>query len=267
MAGENWTWKQKDGARGGLLYEAGNWGDILKMLWLAEAVRWKENSGRRVRYVDPFAGNVHYPQGKKTAFRLARCALPQLDFLREPFLDKNLWPSAASGALLLATGGAEVWDADEGRREAWRAAGAPPAENADSGWDIVARARPDPDAVLLVDPYDFLAGWREHLPLLVEKSGGISLLLYLYNRSGKSGERFADYRRFRGRLDDLTAGRPKRIGRVAADGFLPDAHHEMIFLPCGADAARTGFDALLERLGDRAVLLHRAQAESGALDC
>lgn len=265
MAG--WSWRSKDGGQGGLLYEAGNWGDILKMLWLAEIVRWKQRNGGNVRYADPFAGDVQYPLGKKSAFRLRRSGLEQLAFLRAPFLDRGAWPSAASGARLLAEGGIEVWDADPERRAAWRGAGAAVTESAASGWEIVARAQSSPDAVLLVDPYDFLAVWREHLPLLVEKSGGVSILLYLYNRSGKNREAFAEYRRFRGRLDDLTEGRPKRIGRVAADSFLPDAHHEMIFLPCGADAGRAGFGALLDRLGDCAVQLHRAQAETGVVDC
>ncbi len=274
---KTWQWKNKDGAQGGLLYDSGNWGDILKMLWLAECVRWKQDGGGGVNYTDPFAGDVQYPLKGKQAFRLSQCrqkcrqkgggGMPQLDFLQAPFFDENAWPSAASGARLLAAGAVEVWDADAARREAWRSAGVGVAENAESGWDIVARTRPDPEGLLLVDPYDFLAGWRERLPLLAEKSEGVSVLLYLYNRSGKSREAFADYRRFRGGLDDLTEGRPKRVGRVAADSFLPDAWHEMIFLPCAADAERPGFGAFLDRLGDRAEELREAQARSGVFDC
>jgi hypothetical protein len=266
MTARNWNWKNKNGEHGGLLYDSGNWGDILKMLWLAEIVRWKQQEGCAVRYADPFAGDVQYPLGKKIAFRLSQCGLPGIDFLQTPFLDKELWPSAASGALLLATGGVEVWDADQGRRDAWRAAGVRIAENSASGWDIVARAEPEPDGVLLIDPYDFLAEWEERLPLVAGKSGGISTLLYIYNRSGKNRETFARYRRFRGRLDEMTEERPKRVGRIAADSFLPDSHHEMIFLPCAADAARPGFDALLDRLGDCAFQLHEAQTKAGIFD-
>jgi hypothetical protein len=270
MSPKNWNWKSKNGTHGGLLYESGNWGDILKMLWLAEINRLKQHDGRAVNYTDPFAGDVHYQPGKKAAFRLAQCSLPQIDFLQNMFLKNNLWPSAASGALLLADGTTEVWDADQGRRSAWRDAGVPVAELAEgesSGWDIVARAAPDPDGVLLVDPYDFLAEWEERLPLLVEKSESVSVLLYLYNRSGKNKETFARYRRFRGQLDDRTEQRDKRIGRVAADSFLPDAHHEMIFLPCGADAERSGFGTLLDRLGDCAFRLREAQSRAGVFDC
>lgn len=267
MTARNWKWKNKDGAQGGLLYDSGNWGDILKMLWLAEIIRWKQRDGRAVNYTDPFAGDVRYPMGKKITFRLDQCRLPELDFLNDTFLNGGFWPSAASGALLLAAGAAEVWDADSGRRDAWRDAGVPVVENAASGWEIVARAEPDPDGVLLVDPYDFLAEWREQLPLVAEKSGTVTTLLYLYNRSGKSGEAFADYRRFRGRLDDLLGDAPKRIGRVAADSFLPDSYHEMIFLPSAADAAGDGFDALLDRLGECAFRLHQAQARTRVFDC
>ena len=267
MTGRNWNWKNKNGAQGGLLYDSGNWGDMLKMLWLAEIVRWKQQNGCTVNYRDPFAGDVRYPLGKKIAFRLSRSCLQQLDFLQTPFLDKGFWPSAASGALLLATGETEVWDADSGRRDAWRDAGVAVAENAASGWDIVSRTAADPEAVLLVDPYDLLAEWQERLELIVEKSRTVSTLLYLYNRSGKSKEAFAEYRRFRGRLDDLAGETPKRIGRIAADGFLPDSYHEMIFLPCAADFARSGFGAALDRLGDCAAQLHRAQAESSVFDC
>lgn len=266
-----WQWKNKNGAQGGLLYDSGNWGDILKMLWIAECIRWKQNNGAAVNYTDPFAGDVRYPLGEKQAFRLSRhrqsCGDGQLDFLQTPFFENNAWPSAASGALSLATGAAEVWDADPQRREAWRAAGVRVTENAESGWDIVARMHPDPEGLLLVDPYDFLAEWRERTPLLAEKSKSVSTLLYLYNRSGKSKEVFADYRRFRGCLDDCAEGRPKRIGRVAADSFLPDAWHEMIFLPSAADAERPGFEALLAALGDCAEELHEAQMRSGVFDC
>lgn len=272
MTPQNWSWKNKNGAQGGLLYDSGNWGDILKMLWLQEVIGWKQRSGKPVKYVDPFAGDVTYPLGKKQAFRLTQCrrdgGLPQLDFLREAFLDKGLWPSAASGAVCLAAGSVEIWDADAERRGSWQqTAGVTVAENVDSGWDRIARTEADPQGLLLVDPYDFLAEWRERLPLLAEKSAGTSVLLYLYNRSGRSRETFADYRRFRGRLDDLTEGRAKRVGRVAADSFLPDAWHEMIFLPCASDADAPGFEALLDSLGDRAGELNAMQMKSSVFDC
>ncbi len=268
MTPRKWQWKNKNGAQGGLLYESGNWGDILKMLWLAEVIRWKRQTADRTAYTDPFAGDVRYPLGRKCAIRIAECRarLPELEFLREPFLEQGFWPSAASGALLLAGGEAEVWDADAERREAWKKAGVPVAEGVASGWDVVLRAKPDPDAVLLIDPYDFLAEYQERLECVVAASEGVTTLVYVYNRSGRSKEAFAGYRRFRGMLDDRTAGREKRIGRAAADVFLPDAHHEMLFLPCAADAEHPGFPDLLEKLGVCARELRRVQADAAVFD-
>lgn len=276
----SWKWKNKNGEQGGLLYESGNWGDILKMLWLSTLIRWKENNGGAVRYVDPFAGDVQYPLGEKLRFRLSRRPLPQLIFLQKPFFDKKLWPSAASAALLLATGGAEVWDADETRRNAWQAAAAASGnavrvpQNAASGWDIVSRMRGSregvPDSLLLVDPYDFLSEWRERLPLLLETSGGedgVATLIYVYNRSGKSKETFQNYRRFRSRLDEATRNRPKRVARIAADAFLPDAHHELVLLPGERDAARPDFGALLDELAACAYMLNDAQRQTSVCDC
>lgn len=273
MAANNWNWKSKDGRTGGLLYESGNWGDILKMLWVTEIIRWKQKAGINCNYFDPFAGNVRYPLGKKYGFRIEQCWLKELDFIHEAFLANGFWPSAASGALLLATGRAEVWDADPGRRENWQLAGvrladAEGAAGPDaSGWNLLRNHRADPDALWLLDPYDFLAEWRARLELVAEKSRSSSILLYVYNRSAKNNETFGDYRRFRGRLDDLRGDMPLRLGRVAADCFLPRSHHEMVFLPGEEDCRRPGFEQLLDRLGDLAEKLARAQRRLAVFDC
>ncbi len=69
-----WNWKNKDGASGGLLYASGNWGDVLKMMWLLAIIAWKkENVTDSVNYFDPFAGDVHYPVSEKTLRRIKRC--------------------------------------------------------------------------------------------------------------------------------------------------------------------------------------------------
>ena len=51
----NWNWKSRDGNQGGLLYESGNWGDLLKMLWLKAVLDWKSSVADSVPYFDPFA--------------------------------------------------------------------------------------------------------------------------------------------------------------------------------------------------------------------
>lgn len=267
MSGNNWNWKAKDGTGGGLLYDSGNWGDLLKMLWVAAVIDWKRRNGARVNYRDPFAGDVSYPLGKKTGFRLADARLARLDFIRKDYLDKGLWPSAASGARLLAGGSIEVWDADPGRRGNWGGLDGVTVPEADSGWTLLAERKADPHALVLVDPYDFLAEWREMLPLVIETAGRTTLLLYLYNRSGRGPEAFANYRAFRNALDDAWGDRPKRLGRVAGDAFLPRTHHEMLILPGEADRAGDDVEKLFDELGRLTGDLTAVQEKAAVFDC
>lgn len=267
MATSDWKWKDKDGAKGGLLYESGNWGDILKMLWLSETVRWKRQaSAAAINYFDPFAGDIQYPLGRKTRFRLEQGDLPGLDFIRDPFIKKGYWPSSASAAALLAGGRLEVYDADAGRRGNWQGSADFALLEGESGWDILREKDVDPAAIWLIDPYDFLAEWRQILPLLLEKARATSLLLYMYNRSARSDETFREYRAFRSALDAAWDAAPKRFGRVAADVFLPRAHHEMLFLPSLADSRREGFAPLLQRLGELAFAVTAAVNRAAVFD-
>lgn len=265
MAG-NWNWKSRDGHQGGLLYESGNWGDLLKMLWLKTALDWKNRAADAVSYFDPFAGCVEYPLGAKTLFRLEQTNSREFAFLQNVFFDRGFWPSAASGARLLVNGAVEVWDADAGRREGWRAARGVTVPEGESGWPLLRDHADDPNAVWLIDPYDFLAEWRDVLPLVAEKSRATTLLLYVYNRSAKNPEAFREYRACRNALDDLRGGLPKRVGRAAADVFLPRAHHEMWFLPSEADAAAPSLGDLFAGLAETAFALEQGMRRCGACD-
>lgn len=267
MTASAWNWKGKDGNTGGLLYESGNWGDLLKMLWLSAILEWKRQFDAPTNYLDLFAGDVSYPLGRKTLFRIRQAALPEFAFLEQPFLAARRWPSSASAAALLVDGSVEAFDADAGRRRRWREAEGVSVPEGESGWDVFAVRKPDPDGLWLVDPYDFLAEWREQLPLLTEKAKETSVLLYLYNRSAKGPEAFRNYRAFRNVLEDLRGDAPKRVGRIAADVFLPASHHEMIFLPGAADRQRPGFDRLLDELGRRTESLLSAHGKASAFDC
>jgi len=261
-----WNWKNKDGGTGGLLYESGNWGDLLKMLWVKSVLDWKNKFVTSVNYFDPFAGDVYYPLGKKTLHRVSQCGMPEFDFLREAFLHRGLWPSAASGARLAARGRVEVWDADPGRRENWsREAGFALLEG-ESGWQLLERHQGDIDAVWLIDPYDFLAEWRDRLQLVADKSRATTLLLYVYNRSAKNDKTFREYRACKNALEDIRGDLPKRVGRAAGDVFLPTSHHEMWFLPSEADCAAPGLDSLFERLADTALRLENAMRRCGVCD-
>ena len=81
---------------------------------------------------------------------------------------------------------------------------------------------------VLVDPYDFLAAWKETLPALLSLAQTSAVLVYIYNRSPRGGEPVRNYDRFRRELDG--AGSGYVIGRVASDIVLPRAFHEMLLL-------------------------------------
>lgn len=263
MATESWNWKPKDGSRGGLLYESGNWGDLLKLLWLAAVAGWKSRSGDGINYFDPFAGDVKYPLGRKTRFRFDQAGLKELDFVRPAFVDDGFWPSSASAMRLLLSGRVEVWDADPGRRENWAGVDGVELSEGESGWTLLEAHLPDPLGLWLIDPYDFIAEWRTRLPLVAAKSRTTSTLVYIYNRAARTPEAFAEYRAFRNALEDVRADLPKRLGRVAADEFLPRSHHEMLFLPGSRDAAREDFGVLSDTLGKMTAALNDAVGRAG----
>lgn len=256
-----WNWKTKDGTANGLLYESGNWGDLVKVLWLVAILGWKKGAGN---YFDPFAGDVCYPLGKKTYSRFARARLQRLDFIKDTFLEAGLWPSSATVARTMVSGRVEVWDADAERRRRWAESGVDVADG-DSGWTLLESRAPDPRALWLVDPYDFLAEWRTRLPALLAKSKETSILVYIYNRSAKNAEAFADYRAFKNALAD---GRdlPSPLGRVAADGFLPRAHHEMLYLPSRAECENPAFPSLLRTLEEETANVTAALGRATAFD-
>lgn len=266
MTSDGWNWKNKDKNNGGLLYESGNWGDLLKMLWVSAALFWKRHTGIPVNYFDPFAGDVSYPLGKRALFRLEQVGRGNFSFIESRFLKKGFWPSAASASALIAQGAVEVWDADAGRRENWRSAGAAVADG-ESGWQLLADRGADPDAIWLVDPYDFLAEWRERLPLLIERAESTSILLYLYNRSGRNPEAFANYRAFRNALEDARGDLGKRLGRIAADPFLPRSHHEMLFLPSRKDCETERLENLFADLEMATVMVNAGLAKAAVFDC
>lgn len=267
MTAEEWNWKNKDGSKPGLLYESGNWGDILKLLWLIEILRWKRSRGVLVNYFDPFAGDVRYPLGKRTRYRL-ECTFPHgVDPAASVFVETGWWPSSASVAASLAGGTVEVWDADPGRRANWLANDSVAVADGADGWELLQTKPADPEGVWLIDPYDFVAEWRERLPVVLERAQTTTTLLYLYNRSGRGEAQFRLYRAFRNALEDMRGELPKRIGRVAADAFLPQCYHEMIFLPGAADCRDPGCEPLLTRLAEIAGTVNAGLRRVGMCDC
>ena len=245
------------------MYEPGNWGDLLKLLWLAAIIRWKGRQGGTVNYFDPFAGAVKYPLPAKSRFRFESAEPAGLDFIRPDFVAAGFWPSAASAAGLLVRGVVEVFDIDPDRLGSWEGMAGCRRLEAESGWALLENHPPDSDGVWLLDHYDFLADWRKRLPMAVRQAEATTILLYLYNRSAGNAEAFNDYRMFRRALENAWETRPKRVGRVAADGFLPHAHHEMLLLPGGNDAEKAGFNQLLEELETATAAVNEALERTG----
>ncbi len=268
MADATWSWKGKDGSQGKLLYEPGNWGDLLKLVCLSEYCTWVlEQSGLSVaRYLDPFAGAPSYPLGEKALYRCSQARLAALSCIRDAFLARGLWPSTSSIARLLIDGEVAVFDANPERQALWLANKDVKVCEGESGWEIVKQEKPQADALWLIDPYDIVSEWREHLSLLLEKAGYVTMFIYVYNRAAKDGNAFAEYRRFRNALDDGTAGLTKRVARIASDAFLPRAHHELIFLPTRSLAADPAFPGLLERLEYAVIGLNKAQGRAAVFD-
>lgn len=266
MPEESWSWKGKDGSRGRLLYEPGNWGDLLKALWATVFLAWagRHFGPERVNYLDPFAGAPSYPMSAQTKCRFIRARMESLAFLKEGFVDADIWPSTALMSRSLVAGNAVVFDADPDRFTQWDGIEGFTPMAAATGWDLVERAEADPYALWLVDPYDLIAEWRDYLPCLLRKTGQSSLLVYVFNRSARNAEAFAEYRAFRNALDDGLGDGRKYLGRVAADAFLPKAHHEMLLLPSLAARGHSHFGELVERLETETLALNRAQERAAA---
>lgn len=236
MNTSDWSWASKNGVTGGLLYEPGNWGDILKCSWAITISCWLVKNGvGAFRYADPFAGAPVYPLSEGSSRRLEPFANSALTSVLAPFLFEDLWPSTAS-VVLQATQGAEnatytVYDRDAARRSAWESSPQTIILPLQSGYDVLTCTMPGSEGLLLLDPYDLLADWREIMDSLLKAAESTSLLLYIYNRSARGAEHLRNYRDFRNALQDGLGAHPKLLGRIPADAFLPNAHHEMIWIP------------------------------------
>lgn len=251
----NWSWKNKNNTSPGLLYESGNWGDLLKLLWVKTVIEWKSQHTPTLNYLDPFAGDVHYPLSPKTRHRLRMCRTDDFTFINDKFLSQQRWPSAAAAAALLIPGTIQVWDADNTRRSHWENIPNVTVADTDSGYALLHELAPEQNTLRLIDPYDFLAEWREHLPHIIRQSYVATTLLYLYNRSARKEEHFKNYRDFKNALEDAMGDRPKRLGRIAADAFLPRSHHEMLLLPSNHDLIQKNIGLLFTSLADQSAML------------
>ena len=188
-ARKGWRWRVSERTANKdlhLLYEPGNWGDILKGLWAILATRTIiEVRGLKIfHHFDPFAGAPTYPLVEASRRRLEGLPLEGLKELQEPYGARGLM---ASTAVLVrdaaGTSGAQaelkVFDLDPVRKEAWKGEASAQILEAESGEDAIERLRslvdgPRPGAgvpdLVLVDPYDLFnhppSPRLEHCPSL-----------------------------------------------------------------------------------------------------
>lgn len=238
-AAEDWSWRVASPGKNaelGLLYEPGNWGDILKGTWariITSKLPLEKDCGGLV-YLDPWCGAPEYPLLEDVARRLewiGRCTF--IDSQRG-WLEQG---KIASTGLLVREGALargldvrlRVFDSDPDRLGKWLEIPGTEALSISSGEQALADAEAD---LVLVDPYDYLASWQETLPLLVTLAESSATLVYIYNRSPRGGEHTRNYDRFRQELDQLGCG--YIAGRIASDILLPRAFHEMLLLAPGS---------------------------------
>lgn len=268
-----WKWKvgkQAENARLGMLYEPGNWGDILKGTWAVATAQSTALllTNQRVRYLDPFAGAPTYPLTEGAGQRMRDLSTTELARHARTFVERGEWPSTA---LLVRAACREhgtdtllhVFDAEETRRRAWSDIPGAEVWEALPGEEMLAAAAEGkvPCDLMLVDPYDFLAEWKALLPSILRLSERTSLLCYIYNRAPRSVGHLNLYRRFRKALGEGLAGRPFLLGRLASDERLPRAYHEMLLL-----GPTEWVSALREPLREQTQWLARRLAEAGAFE-
>ena len=246
-----------------LLYEPGNWGDLLKGAWavtITEHCLAASATGQAFDYVDPFAGAPTYPVSEATAQRARAVAGSRLAAPLQLFLAAGRWPSTASlvaevcrrtdRKVLL-----HLYEEDRHRAQAWCDSGQPVTPGLSSPemlLDSLSAAGHRPD-LLLVDPYDLFDHWGRWMGRLEPWVRRAAVLIYLYNKSLRSTGHENQYRRLRRRLESLEV--PYLLGRIAADAVAPRACHEVVLLGTAAVLRE-----LKARLEEEIQILHRAIA-------
>lgn len=248
-SGKPWRWKPGDvsAPQSGLLYEPGNWGDVLKGTWAALIAREIAKAGKEDTFIyfDPFAGSPEYPLTRDARERFEGLPESAFKIAQRSFVERDCWASTACvvQSVLSAAGWAallHVFDADLERRAAWSKCPRVVCLNASSGLDVlrdlVLHATSDGTYeeerldLVLVDPYDLFDRWGVFLDLAQDLAQRCPVLLYLYNKSPR-GTGYADqYGRLRIALANRfrDCGVKVRLGRVPSDLKEPRAYHEVI---------------------------------------
>ena len=246
---KRWTWRvagPEENAGLGLLYEPGNWGDILKGTWarIVSSLMPLDDTLERVTCLDPWCGAPDYPLLESAARRLESIGGGRFIDSQGDWLERGRL--ASTGALIrqgLLERGLEVdlrvFDSDADRLALWSEVPGATALEISSGEE----ALKDPGAELvLVDPYDFLCSWERTLPHLARLAESSAVLVYIYNRAPRGGEPTRNYNRFQEQLGQLDCRYAS--GRIGSDIVLPRAFHEMLLLAPGEV-----MDSLTDELG------------------
>lgn len=268
MADSEWGWNPKRGKSAGLLYEPGNWGDLLKNAWLVRVLEWalKRREGS-FSYVDLFAGAPVYHLPPVSARRYHAFSDEALCRYASSFVDNGVWPSAASLAKTVDPNcDVTVCEADPARRQALIDSGQFNVSPTDDGWQALREHGPGGNSFVLVDPYDFLAEWDEQLSAVLECAKSAVTLVYIFNRSGRGQEHLRRYRKFRTALDDVWCEKIKLIGRVPADSFLPRTHHEMLMLAPETIAGDKTYLVLRDSLAGVTRRLHNVITDGAVVE-
>lgn len=221
-----WSWKDGDVALNpelNLLYEPGNWGDILKSLWAVEVV---SKLAGELCVLDPFSGALDYPCTDATRARLKGSALAPFRTLQKDYLKRARL--ASTGRLIQDAARQRglpvhsvIAEVDPARRATWDGQAEPSEKPA---LDLLNQASKR-FQLIHWDPYDFFEQWSHALPRLSDAGHKIPVLIYVYNKAPRGVGQMRNYQQMRERIQGSAL-----FGRVPADGFLPRAFHEMILL-------------------------------------
>lgn len=254
---------------GDMRYEPGNWGDVLKGLWVEAVTRHLKLSTRSLpRICDGFAGHPVYPLTAGTRQRLGELDAHNCYVqAQERYAEGDQLASAATLArdVLRHHSGrttipdVAVFDLDAHKRDHYAQHEGFRVLELETGFDILDLA--DDHELLVLDPYEFLWEYAKYLPRLLAAAERTSVLIYLFNKAPQRGGYRRNYTNF---LNELDAGRPEGdylLGRVPSDGFLPQIYHEMLYLPARGQVPPIGLGTELrertQELAEHIELAHR----------
>lgn len=240
---KGWRWRVADQEANrdlNLLYEPGNWGDILKGMWAALTTRALARGRSRgpFRYLDPFAGAPTYPLVEAASRRLARVSAGYFRQLQDAYARSG---RLASTALLVRDAARDsgvdfrmdVFDTDDARRESWASVAEARILPVPSGEAVVEALKSLEEAprLILIDPYDFFVRWSFFLPHVLSAARRSTVLVYSYNRAPRGPGQQRMYEDLRRALEaGLPGGEEALLGRVPADATMARAYHEMVLL-------------------------------------